>query len=62
MIDAGTTYIHPNIKLAKSPTKAVVVPFIQKCNITLTASIITPAHGPNIKEPMSTGISLKSSL
>ena len=59
---AGTTYIHPNMKFAKSPTNAVVVPFIQKCSITFTASIITPAQGPNINEPISTGISLKSIL
>ena len=51
---------HPIQKFAKSPTYAVDVPLIIILMIILTASIITPATGPAIKEPISTGTSLKS--
>ena len=60
MTEAGITNIQPNIKLAKSPTNAVDVPFKKIFKRILTASITTPAHGPKRKEPIITGISLKS--
>ena len=54
--------LHPTAKLAKSPTKAVEVPFKRICKMTFNNSTITPAAGPNAKPQINTGISLKSSL
>ena len=59
---AGSTKEQPTTKLAKSPTKAVVVPFSSSLRMTFTSSHTTPATGPSEKEQMNTGTSLKSSL
>ena len=51
----------PVAKLAKSPTKAVLVPLMTSFRRIFTNSHTTPATGPREKEQMSTGTSLKSS-
>ena len=53
--------VDPKIKFARSPTPAVMVPFVTRCTRILTSSITAPATGPIAKAPTSTGISEKSS-
>ena len=61
MMDAGRIKLQPITKFAKSPTKAVLVPFMKSFNRILQNSIITPDTGPKANAPISAGISLKSS-
>ena len=60
--EAGKIKLQPTTKLAISPTKAVLVPFVISFKSILQNSIITPATGPNANPPTRAGNSLKSSL
>ena len=46
MMAAGRTRLQPTTKLAKSPTKAVLVPFKSSFSRIFTASQATAAEGP----------------
>ena len=46
MTAAGRTNVQPTTKLAKSPTKAVLVPLSRSLSSTLSSSVMTPATGP----------------
>ena len=60
--EAGMIRLQPTTKFARSPMKAVEVPFMHSFSSIFTNSIMTPATGPKAKEPTKIGSSLKSIL